>query len=75
MCMNNVIEDGPHFLLECNLYGDLRGNLQDIITKAGLNNVPILEQYTHLMGSNDFQVQRILAKTAFNCFERRKLLV
>ena len=72
LCHSQSIEDGPHILLECRLYDDLRRNLIRILEGENLLMASSLEQFNFLLSSPVVKTQQALAKTIFNIMKRRK---
>ena len=72
LCQAKVVEDGPHVLLECQLYDDLRMNMNTILAEEALLMAPTMEQFNFLMSDSVSKTQQVLSKTIYNIMERRK---
>jgi hypothetical protein len=72
-CHKNQVEDEKHFLLDCDLYNDLRFNLFQhmCILDNDFMNLPSLAKFCMIMTTES--VQFILAKCIYLMFQRRKL--
>ena len=72
-CTSNQIESEIHVLLECDLYSDLRYELEQHLqnTIADFKTLPLFLRFLNVMTNNSCQYY--LAKFLFLMFKRRKL--
>jgi len=70
LCSENKIEDEVHFLLECELYDDLREVLITDLNESD-SDLNAKDQYCLLMSNPDIQAD--ISKCVFKMWERRKL--
>ena len=75
LCQNPVVENEHHFLIDCELYSDLRYDLTREMAQLNPDymNSDSITKYILLM--NEPIIQRKLAKSCFMMFKRRKSLV
>ena len=72
LCNSQSIENEIHFLIECDLYDDLRRELFDnmvLVDNCFMEYNPLVKMCM-LMSCND--LQKCLAKTCFMLFRKRK---
>ena len=70
LCQLNILEDSPHFLIECPFYVKLRSKLINEIRNEQI--AFSIENFNVIMRNPQPKIQRLLAKTIFKMMKHRK---
>ena len=75
LCDNGIIEDEYHFIMQCNLYSDIRDDLMDIaeLKIKGFDELSAQNQFITLMSNCAIAFNSVIA--VYKMFTRRKQFV